>query len=180
MMRAKKEMIFSRRFLPTVYLFCLSMSVLIFLSSSSAKAGNEELYGTWRLVSLTRQVVATGETSDLLGKAPQGFINYGPDGRMLVIIVAEKRPKPTVIEKMTDQERIELFKTMVAYGGTYKYDGKTVTHQIDISWNENWTGTPQVRNVKLEGRRLILTTNPAPNAVDGKVSISALTWERVQ
>ena len=81
---------------------------------------------------------------------------------------------------MTDQERTELFKTMLAYGGAYKYDGKTVTHQIDISWNENWTGTSQVRNVKLEGRRLILTTNPAPNAFDGKVSISVLTWERVQ
>ncbi len=179
-MRTKKKITFLRGFLPTVYLFCLSISVLIFLNSNSAKAGNEELYGTWRLVSLTRQVIATGETSDLLGKAPQGFINYGPDGRVLVIIVAEKRPKPTVIEKMTDQERVELFKTMLAYGGTYKYDGKTVTHQIDISWNENWTGTSQVRNVKLEGRRLILSTNPAPNALDGKVGISVLTWERVQ
>ena len=179
-MRTKKKIIFSRGFLPTVYLFCLSISVLIFLNSNSAKAGNEELYGTWRLVSLTRQVIATGETSDLLGKAPQGFINYGPDGRVLVIIGAEKRPKPTVIEKMTDQERVDLFKSMLAYGGTYKYDGKTVTHHIDISWNENWTGTSQVRNVKLEGRRLILSTNPAPNALDGKVGISVLTWERVQ
>jgi hypothetical protein len=179
-MRTKRKIVFSRGFLPTVYLFCLSISVLIFLNSNSAKAGNEELYGTWRLVSNTRTVIATGETSDLFGKVPQGFINYGPDGRLLVIIVAEKRPKPAVIEKMTDQERTELFKTMVAYGGTYKYDGKTVTHQIDISWNENWTGTSQVRNVKLEGRRLILSTNPAPHALDGKVSISVLTWERVQ
>ncbi len=69
---------------------------------------------------------------------------------------------------------------MVAYGGTYKYDGKTVTHNIDISWNENWTGTSQVRNVKLEGSRLILTTNPAPSAIDGKLGIAVLTWERVQ
>ena len=173
----KKKITFLKRFLPTV---CLFIGILVFLISGNAKAGDEELYGTWRLVSNKRQIIVTGETSDLLGKAPQGFINYGPDNRVLVIIVAEKRPKPAVIGKMTDQERIELFKTMVAYGGTYKYDGKTVTHQIDISWNENWTGASQVRNVKLEGRRLILTTNPAPNAFDGKVSIAVLTWERVQ
>ena len=81
---------------------------------------------------------------------------------------------------MTDQERIELFKTMVAYGGTYTYNGKTITHQVDISWNENWTGTSQVRNVKFEGRRLILTTNPGPNAIDGKIGIQILTWEKVE
>jgi len=98
-MGKRRKIIFSRRFLPAVCLFCLSMVVLIFLNSSRAKAGNEELYGTWRLVSMTRQVIATGETSDLLGKAPQGFINYGPDGRVLVIIAAEKRPKPASIKK---------------------------------------------------------------------------------
>jgi hypothetical protein len=178
-MATKKKIIFSRGFLLIVYVFCLFISIPIFLIPSNANAGNEELYGTWRLISMTRQLIATGETSDLLGKAPQGFINYGPDGRVLVIITAEKRPKPAVIEKMTDQERVELFKTVVAYGGTYKYDGKTVTHHIDISWNENWTGTSQVRNVKLEGHRLILTTNPAPSAVDGKLQTAVLTWEKV-
>jgi len=172
-----EKITFLKGFLPTV---CLFISILIFLVSNGAKAGNEELYGTWRLVSMTRQVIATGETDDLLGKVPQGFINYGSDGRVLVIIVAEKRPKPTAIEKMTDQERIELFKTMVAYGGTYTYNGKTITHQVDISWNENWTGTFQVRNVKFEGRRLILTTNPGPNAIDGKIGIQILTWEKVE
>lgn len=178
-MATKKRIIFSRGFLPIVYVFCLLISIPIFLISSNANAGNEELYGTWRLISMTRQVIATGETSHLHGKAPQGFINYGPDGRVLVIIAGEKRPKPAVIEKITDQERVDLFKTMIAYGGTYKYDGKTVTHHIDISWNENWTGTSQVRNVKLEGRMLILTTNPAPSPIDGKLQTAVMTWEKV-
>jgi hypothetical protein len=138
------------------------------------------VYGTWRLVSFTRTVLATGETTDIYGKSPRGFINYGPDGRMLVLIVSDKRPKPADLAKMTDQERVDLFKTTIAYGGTYSYDGKTVTHHVDISWNENWTGTDVVREVKFDGNKLMLSTRPAPASQDGKLITAVLTWERVR
>ena len=65
---------------------------------------------------------------------------------MMVLIVKDERPKPSDLAKMTDQERAELFKTLVAYGGTYTLDAKTITHHLDISWNQIWTGTDQVRN----------------------------------
>lgn len=157
---------------------------LVLLTSTQVVAGDEQLYGTWRIVSFTVTALATGETTDPLGKSPHGFINYGRDGRMLVLIVSDKRPKPPDVARMTDQERVELFnklfKTMIAYGGTYTYDGKTVTHHVDISWNENWTGTDLVRDVKFDGSKLILSTRPAPSPIDGKLSVSVVTWERVQ
>ena len=106
-MVSKKQIFSSKGFLLTVYLVFLFTSILIFQISSSAKAGNEELYGTWRLISNTRTVLATGETTDAFGKSPHGFINYGRDGRMLVLIVAGERPKPPDLTKMTDQERVE-------------------------------------------------------------------------
>ena len=53
-------------------------------------------------------------------------------------------------------------------------------HHIDISWNELWTGTTQFRDVKKDGNRLIYTTHPAPNARDGKMSITTLVWEKVK
>jgi Lipocalin-like domain len=81
---------------------------------------------------------------------------------------------------MTDQERADLFKTTIAYGGTYTYDGKTVTHHLDIYWNEIWTGTDLVREVKFEGKRLTLITIPGPASQDGKIGISVLTWERIK
>jgi lipocalin-like protein len=145
----------------------------------NAGTGNDELYGTWRLVSFTRTVVATGETTDIFGKTPRGFINYGRDGRMVVLIVKDERPKPADLAKMTDQERADLFKTMIAYGGTYTFDGRTITHHVDISWNQIWTGTDQERNVKFDGRKVILSTNPQPSSIDGRMSISVLTWEKV-
>lgn len=156
------------------------LGTLVLLTSIYAGAGNEELYGTWRLVSFTQTIVATGETTDIFGKAPRGFINYGRDGRMMGIIVKDERPKPADLAKMTDQERADLFKTMVAYAGTYTLDAQTITHHIDVSWNQTWTGTNQVRNIKFDGRKLILSTNPQPRSQDGKVATAILTWEKLE
>jgi hypothetical protein len=153
--------------------------LLVLFVTSSALATEEQLYGTWRLVSYTRTVVATGEATDIFGKATQGFFNFGRDGRALVLIVSDKRPKVPELTKLTDQERAELFNTTVAYGGTYTFDGRTLKTRVDISWNQNWTGTEQVRHVKFEGKRLILSTIPAPSAIDGKVVAVVVTWERI-
>jgi hypothetical protein len=137
------------------------------------------IYGTWQLVSFTSEVVGTGERVDYFGKAPHGFLTYGRDGRMSAIIVSDNRPKPTDLAKLTDQERAELFKTVIAYGGTFKVEGSRVVHNVDISWNENWTGTAQVRNWRIEGRRLIISLDPQIG-VEGRQSTAVLTWEKVE
>ena len=156
------------------------VGALVLLTSINAGAGDDEIYGTWRLVSFTRTVVTTGETIDIFGKAPRGFINYGRDGRMMVLIVKDERPKPADLAKMTDQERADLFKTMAAYGGTYTFDGTTITHHVDISWNQIWTGTDQLRNIKFAGRKVIFSINPQPSSIDGKTTVSVLTWEKIE
>jgi hypothetical protein len=140
----------------------------------------EQLYGTWRLVSDVRQDVETGAKTDNFGKHPQGFLSYSRDGRMSAIEVAEQRPKPTDLAKLGDADRAALFRTLLAYAGTFSFDGRVVTHHVDISWNNNWTGTDQVRNVRLEGRMLYITTNVQPSAIDGKPSIGILTWEKIE
>ena len=78
---------------------------------------DEELAGTYKLISSTRKIIDTGEVLDTWGANPKGFITYGKDGRMLVLIVTDSRPKPESLAKMTDQQRAELFRTMSAYGG---------------------------------------------------------------
>ena len=155
--------------------------LLVVLTSISVwAAGEEDLYGTWRLISYTQEVLATGEKIDIFGKAPCGFLSYSRDGRMYAILVKAERPKPTDLAKLTDKERVELFKTVIAYAGTFTFDGKTVTHHVDISWNENWTGTAQIRNVRLEGGKLYISTNPMPRPEDGKLVIGVVVWEKVK
>jgi hypothetical protein len=142
-------------------------------------ATQEILEGTWKLISSIRTNTATGVTVDNHGPKPQGFITYTRDGRLAVLIVRSDRPKPQDIAKITEQERIQLFSSMLAYTGTYKFDGKTIEHQIDLSWNEVWSGTKQIRDVKREGDRLIYTTRPSPSA-DGSMAFTTVTWEKVK
>jgi hypothetical protein len=44
-------------------------------------------------------------------------------------------------------------------------------HHIDISWNEVWTGTTVIREIKKEGDKLVYTSAAAPFAGDGKMSV---------
>lgn len=143
-------------------------------------SGQELLDGTWKLIKSTRTNSATGATVDTFGANPQGFITYGKDGRMMTIIVRGDRPKPENPAKVTDAQRSALFSSMMAYAGTYKFDGKTIVHQVEVSWNEMWSRTAQIRQVRKEGDRLIYTTKPAPSPVDGSMGFATLTWERVK
>jgi hypothetical protein len=147
---------------------------------SALTVDKENLYGTWRLVSDVRQDVETGAMTDNFGKHPQGFLSYARDGRMSAIEVAEQRPQPPDLAKLSDEDRAALFRTMLAYAGTFSFDGKVVTHHVDISWNNNWTGTNQLRNARLEGDRLYITTNPQPSTIDGKLTVGILTWQKVE
>jgi len=143
----------------------------------SSSAAQDELVGTYRLISTTQTMLDTGQ-AEVLNHT--GFIMYGRDGRMMTILLTGERPTPTSVAKIIDQERIQLFRSMTAYGGVYKFDGTAVEHHIDISSNGVWTGTTHVRDVKREGDRLILITRPAPNPFDGKMVTATLVWEKMQ
>ncbi len=146
--------------------------------AKSPATTTDELVGTYKLVDTKLTLLDTGQT---ILKNDGGFVTYGRDGRMMAMIVRSvDRPKPASIDKITDQQCIELFRSMIAYGGSYTFDGMTVEHHIDISSNETWTGTTQVRDVKREGSRLILTTLPAPTPFDGKLVLATLTWEKLR
>src|SRR5512140_397680 len=76
----------------------------------------EDISGTYKLVVDQRKIVETGEI--IRGASPQGYISYGKDGRLFVIIVRQPRPRPENSDTVTDQQRIDLYRTMSAYGGT--------------------------------------------------------------
>ena len=123
--------------------------------------------------------IDSGEVSDTFGKQPSGYLNYSSDGRMLLVIVSDKNDRPAPKIAPSDEQAAKLFRTMAAYGGTYEFDGRTVKHHIDISWNQTWTGTTQIRDVQKDGDKLIYTTRPAPSPIDGKMSVVTLVWQKV-
>jgi len=159
----------------------VGVSISVIGCSSSlpkAVALDNDISGTYKLVVEQRRIVDTGELVPVPN--PRGFISYGKDGRVLVLIVRAPRPLPEALEKTTDPQRADLFRTMTAYGGTYTFDGSKVEHSIDISWNEVWTGTRQVRSVTRQGDRITLTTPPFPFHTDGRMSVNMLVWEKIK
>jgi hypothetical protein len=77
-----------------------------------------------------------------------------------------------------DNERVALHDTMFAYAGTYSVEAGKVIHHVDISWNEVWTGTDQIRLFELNGNTLTLTTHARDPATDAEAQY-ALVWEKV-
>ena len=144
-----------------------------------ALAGDNPLFGTWKLKSFVRKDVATGESRPALGEHPEGYLGYAPDGRMYALFVAGGRVVPAG-DQPTDGERVQLHKSMLAYVGTYTIAGDKVVHHIDVAWNNARLGSDQVRFFKLDGDRLTLTTDRNKSPIDGSEGFGVLEFERVK
>jgi hypothetical protein len=151
------------------------VAVVAFGINAPSWGAEPNVVGTWKLVSFVTQELRTGKKTSLWGEHPKGYLIYTPEGRMMALIVHEIRSPPKV-----DEDRINLHKNMAAYSGRYTVEGDKVVHHVDASWNEAFTGTDQVRFVKIEGDRLTITTAPSKTTplMPGVETTSVLVWER--
>lgn len=134
------------------------------------------LLGTWKLTSYV-VMTDTGEKSTPYGEYPKGYLSYSADGRMQVIGTTSGRIVPHD-SAPTDEEQVALYKTMFAYGGTYSVETGTVTHHVDISWNEIWSGTDQARAFEVNGNTLTIKSRLTDPAT-GTSAQYVLVWEKV-
>jgi hypothetical protein len=149
-------------------LICCLLTVQSVLADDRAK-----LLGNWRLVSWVQEF-QDGERRPEYGKSPIGYIIFTPEGRMMAVLEGEGRKSPT-----NDQERLFLFRTLIAYTGKYYLEGDKWTTKVDAAWHPDRRGSEQVRFFKVEGDRLYVTTPFQPNVnFGGRVSRSLLIWER--
>jgi Lipocalin-like domain len=142
-------------------------------------ADDGPLIGTWKLKQFVRVVAASGERYDQLGPHPEGVLSYSRDGRMSVLLLAGDRVKPSG-DNPSDEEKLALYKTMIAYAGTYTVDGGKVVHHVDLSWNGARAGTDQVRFFALEGDTLTIRTAPNKSPIDGREGVGVLVFEKVK
>jgi hypothetical protein len=138
----------------------------------------DSIVGTWKIQSFVREVIATGQRYNEFGDKPDGYISYLADGRMYAMLVADNRVKPSGATP-TDEEKARLFGTMIAYAGTYRTDGEKVIHDVDVSWNQLWTGSQQLRFFKAEGDTLTITTAVAKSPRDGQEGRTVVVFKKV-
>jgi lipocalin-like protein len=139
----------------------------------------QSVLGTWKLMSYVREVLDSNERFNQFGEDPAGYLGYSADGRMYAIFVRQDRITPGDVVP-TDEEGVKLLGTMVAYAGTFTLDAEKVVHHIDVSWNQAWTGTDQVRYYQLSGNMLTITTAPYRSYQDGRQGRSVLVWRKVK
>ena len=140
----------------------------------------DRLLGTWTLVSAVREEIPSGAKTEQFGPNPHGFINYCADGRMIAIITRRER-KAAATGKPTPEEANALYRSMLSYAGRYTVEGDVVTHHVDISWNQAFTGGAQTRHFRFEtDDRLVFSTPESNDPVDGRLSVRRMTWERVK
>jgi hypothetical protein len=157
----------------------LGVAFTIALSSSIASADDNAIVGTWRVQSFVREVKGTGERQNEFGEKPNGYMIYQPDGRMFFMLVGDNRATPAATPP-TDEEKVKLFGTLLAYSGAYVVEGNKVTHKIDLSWNQSWTGGDQVRFFKVDGTTLTITTAINKNPRDGREGRAVLVLAKTQ
>jgi hypothetical protein len=156
----------------------LFASAILMLVSFAVVAQESPLVGTWKLKTVVHEVTATGERKNQFGDSPLGYISYAPDGRMYAMGVRSDRSKPAAAAP-TPEEATKLFQSMFAYTGSYTLEPGKVTHHIDVSWNQGWTGTDQVRFYKLDGNMLTIKSAPAKSPLDGREGQFVLEFEKV-
>jgi hypothetical protein len=133
------------------------------------------IVGTWKLVSVVYQDVATGEKTMPLGAHPVGYQLATAAGRWIAIVNGENRAIPT-----TDAERSAALLSMIAYTGRWHVDGDKIVTHVEAAWQPVWVGTDQIRQFHFEGDdTLVLASPPQPHPnLLGKMVRLFITWQR--
>jgi hypothetical protein len=114
-----------------------------------------------------------------LGEHPNGVMIITPNHRFIIIETMDGRKAAS-----TTEEYAALQKSEIAYSGLAAFspdpnnpNGLKMVNKVDISWNEEWTGTNQTRFLSLDGNRLTIRTPLYKNPVTGEMAISTLVFE---
>jgi hypothetical protein len=169
-MITRKSIIIRFKWLAALVLFLITVQ-------PSFADDRTQILGIWRLVSREVESQTTGEREPDFGKNPTGNIIFTPEGRMMVVLTGEGRKAPN-----TDQDRADLFKSMLAYTGMYRVEGDKWITKVDVSGNPALVGTEQTRYFRVDGDRLQESTpltQWAAHPEKGMVRF-ILTYERVK
>src|SRR5438445_6238290 len=87
----------------------------------------QHLLGTWKLIAAVREEISSGTKTEFLGPNPVGYINYGADGRVLVLTVAGGRPHPAGPQATSAGVGAPV-RSMASHGGAHSIRSHDSTH----------------------------------------------------
>lgn len=113
-----------------------------------------DLVGGWRLESWAL-VYEDGRPAEYpLGRDAVGLILYTADGYMSATL-ARRRRKP--MQTGSAAEKAAAYDDVFACAGRYEVRNEAVFHTIEVATNPALAGVTSIRNILLDGNRLVLS-----------------------
>jgi hypothetical protein len=148
------------------------------MADQTQHSTDHPILGTWKLKSYVA-TTAAGAESRPYGERPLGYLSYSAEGRMHAIGTADGRFAARHPATPTDGDLAALQRTMFAYAGAFTVEADRVIHHVDVSWNQSWNGTDQIRFFAFSGNRLTLTSRGI-DPLNGAETTYVVVFERIR
>ena len=161
--------------------FVSALGIAIILVGANPAVAQDlasSIVGTWKITSYVRKEVESGATVNQYGQKPTGHVVYTKGGHFVYLYVSDARTAPAGV--LTDADRVNLHRTMVAGSGTYKVDGKKIVFRYETSHHQLLIGTDSAEEAAITGKTLTVSTAPFKSARDNKMVTVVTTWERIE
>jgi hypothetical protein len=124
-------------------------------------ASEQDLVGAWRLERWDITYDDGRAATFPFGQDAIGLLMYTPDGQMSASISRTGRGRianPSMRHAPTG-EKAAAFESYFSYAGRFSVCGGTVVHHVSVALNQNFVGSDQVRDMRLEGDTLTLSAS---------------------
>jgi hypothetical protein len=137
-------------------------------ASATKAAGNgTSLVGTWKVVGATSRDADGKSLPQPYGPKGMGLVTLNANGRMMAVLCDGRAELPEGTRR-----------DYASYCGNYTFDGTTLVTKVDASSGGRIAlGSDQVRKVRFEGSRMVLT--PPPAEINGVMQYRDIFWERI-
>jgi len=124
---------------------------------SSSKSPQQQLAGTWKLISAEDFDPTTGKWKPYtFGNPPCGYFVYDATGHASIQIMPTPPVQLAQPDTPTADEALAIFNSYIAYFGTYTVDAENITVKVEGAWDPSQVGTDQARPYELSGDSLII------------------------
>lgn len=124
------------------------------------------IVGTWKLVSATARDAAGAALPPPYGGKGLGRVTFTAEGRMMSVVCDGRAQLPPGTGREYN-----------SYCGIYTFDGARLVTRVDAASDASRIGGDQVRGVRFEGERMILT--PPPRRTGDSEEYREIAWERI-
>lgn len=163
-----------------VFLVAALVNLSLTYAQKSTKALNEQLIGTWELVSVDN-IYPDSSRVHPYGKNPQGMLIFGVNGNYAIQILKADRPKIISGDKnnCTPEENVMMVQGSNSHFGKYSVDeaDQTITFKIVHASFPNWEGTIQKRSYTYTGNEIKYVVTHTTQG--GQSVIAEVAWRRL-